>query len=127
MKGGDLSNILGSQIGNDALGRPVYASEIYDPATTRPVLKGGTDTATGLVNNSGADAIIRDGFGFNSTTGLPIPGQANVIPSNRIDPVAKKMFSYFADRRLARAAILVTNSIDRKLPEPTPSTIGGQV
>ena len=54
MKGGDLSNILGGQIGTDALGRPVYSTEIYDPATTRIVPAGGTDPATGLVNNSGA-------------------------------------------------------------------------
>jgi len=97
MKGGDLSNILGGQIGTDALGRPVYSSEIYDPATTRVVAAGATDPVTGLVNSSGASAVMRDGFGFNPVTGLPIAGQANIIPSNRIDPVAKKMFSYFAD------------------------------
>ena len=94
-EGGDLSNILGGQIGSDALGRPVYSCEIYDPATTRIVPAGATDPATGLVNNSGAAAIMRDGFGFNPTTGLP--GQANIIPTNRIDPVATNMFSYFAN------------------------------
>jgi hypothetical protein len=52
---------------------------------------------TGLRNTTANSAIIRDGFGFNPVTGLPIPGQANVIPSNRIDPVAKKMFSHFVD------------------------------
>ena len=90
MKGGDLSNILGGQIGTDALGRPVYSSEIYDPATTRIVAAGAADPATGLVNNSGAAAILRDGFGFNPKTGLAIPGQANIIPKNRIDPVAAR-------------------------------------
>ena len=57
--------ILGDQIGSDALGRPIYESEIYNPATTRNV--NGT--------------MVRDGFGFDSTTGLPIAGQANIIPS----------------------------------------------
>ena len=56
MKNGDLSNILGPQIGTDALGRPVLSNAIYDPATTRLVPAGATDTATGLVNNSGAAA-----------------------------------------------------------------------
>jgi len=40
MKGGDLSNLLGPLVGNDALGRPVYSTEIYDPATTRTVAAG---------------------------------------------------------------------------------------
>lgn len=85
MKQGDESNILGPQIGTDALGRPVFGGAIYDPATTRTVAAGATDPVTGLVNASGSSATLRDAF----------PG--NIIPSNRIDPVAAKMFSYFPD------------------------------
>jgi len=48
----------------DALGRPVFTNEIFNPATTRTV----------------NGAVVRDGFGFNPGTGLPIPGQANTIP-----------------------------------------------
>jgi Carboxypeptidase regulatory-like domain/TonB dependent receptor len=106
MRGGDLSNILGPQISTcgtgsqacfDALGRPVYAGEIYDPATQRSVAAGATDPVTGLVNASGSDALIRDAFGFDNVSGLPIPGRANIIPASRIDPVAAKIFSYFPD------------------------------
>jgi len=60
---GDFSDILGPQTGVDALGRPVYTNEIYNPATTRSV-NGQT---------------VRDGFGFDPGSGLPIQGQANVI------------------------------------------------
>jgi hypothetical protein len=60
---GDFSDILGAQTGVDALGRPVYTNEIYNPATTRSV-NGQT---------------VRDGFGFDPNSGLPIPGQTNVI------------------------------------------------
>lgn len=95
MRGGDFSNVLGPQVGADALGRPVFSSEIYDPATQRTVAAGATDPATGLVNTSGASAVLRDAFGFNNITGQPIPGSANIIPSNRIDPLAAKIFSYF--------------------------------
>ncbi|MFN8006670.1 MAG: TonB-dependent receptor [Terriglobia bacterium] len=105
MRGGDFSNLLTGQLMNcgsggnqacvDALGRPVYGGELYDPATTRTVAAGAVDPGTGLVNTSGASAILRNGFGFNSVTGLPVAGQANVIPSNRIDPVSAKIFSYF--------------------------------
>lgn len=64
-RGGDFSDLLGAQTGMDALGRPVYTGEIYDPSTTRSV-NGQT---------------VRDGYGFDPSTGLPIPGQANVLPS----------------------------------------------
>jgi hypothetical protein len=71
---GDFSDILGSQSTScgpnsdqpcfDALGRPVFTNEIFDPSTTRMV--GGS--------------VVRDGFGFNTVTGLPGP-QANIITS----------------------------------------------
>jgi hypothetical protein len=67
-RAGDFSGILGGQsmiCGADgaspcvdALNRPIYTNEIYDPSTTQ-----------------------RNGFGFDPTTGLPIAGQANIIPA----------------------------------------------
>lgn len=51
MRQGDFSELLGSQIGNDGLGRPIYAGEIYDPATTRTLPDG---------------TIIRDPFNYNN-------------------------------------------------------------
>jgi hypothetical protein len=53
----------------DALNRPVFQGEIFNPTTTR--LVGGEP--------------IRDGYGFDPTTGLPIVGKANIIPST--DPL----------------------------------------
>jgi len=50
----------------DALGRPIFVGEIFNPATTR------------LVNG----VPVRDGYGFDTTTGLPIAGLANIIPAN---------------------------------------------
>jgi hypothetical protein len=79
----------------DAIGRPMYSNEAYDPATTRTVAAGAADPETGLINTSGASAILRDGFGYSPTTGLPISGSANIIPSNRIDPLSAKLFTYF--------------------------------
>ncbi|HKS96756.1 MAG TPA: carboxypeptidase-like regulatory domain-containing protein, partial [Terriglobia bacterium] len=110
MRGGDLSNILGAQFATDALGRPIYAGEIYDPATERTVPAGGVDPVTGLVNTSGSAAILRDAFGFDSKTGLPIAGQANIIPTNRIDPVAAKIFSYFPNPTLPGQRFGYTNN-----------------
>jgi hypothetical protein len=73
---GDFSGILGlqqqDQSGNliyDALGRPIYVNEIYNPYTTKTLSSGG---------------VVRDGFGFDPVTGLPIPGSANIIPATMI-------------------------------------------
>lgn len=79
---GNFSGILGAQSTScgasgtspcvDALGRPVYQNEIYNPATTR------------VINGS----VVRDGFGFDSITGLPLPGLANIIPGPDINSIA---------------------------------------
>jgi hypothetical protein len=76
-KNGDFSRLLnpaytnnkqsGTQVGTDALGRPIIFGQIYDPATTRTV----------------NGAIVRD----------PFPG--NIIPQGRWDPVAKNLLSNF--------------------------------
>ena len=80
-KQGDFSEFLtGKQAvdsnGNpivDALGRPIFQGEIFNPATTR--------TVNGVP--------VRDGYGFDPVTGLPIAGQANIIPST--DPLWSAM------------------------------------
>jgi hypothetical protein len=74
-RNGDFSYILGPQSGTDALGRPIFTNEIYDPSTTRCFPGGGPPPCP-----SGS-AAVRDGFGFDPTTGLPIAGQANIIPA----------------------------------------------
>lgn len=77
-RAGDFSQLLQNpaagcaappcQIGTDALGRPIYYGEIFNPSTTRMV--GGIP--------------VRDGYGFNAVTGLPT-ATANMIPAN--DPL----------------------------------------
>ncbi len=86
-RAGDFSGILGPQIVDsskqpvlDALGRPIYANEIYNPYTTRTVEGGG---------------IVRDGFGFDPITGLPIPGQANIIPASQINAVGQNVANLY--------------------------------
>jgi carboxypeptidase family protein len=98
MKQGDFSSYLGFPTGrSDALGRPVYQGAIYDPLTTRTVEAGEVDLRTGLTNASGSSATLRDAFGFDPVSGIPIPGQANHIPSNRFDGVAKNILPLFPE------------------------------
>jgi hypothetical protein len=72
-KNGDFSRLLdpnftgnsssGTEIGTDALGRPIIFGQIYDPRTTRMV----------------AGQVVRDPF------------QGNIIPESAWDPVAKNV------------------------------------
>jgi hypothetical protein len=65
---GDLSRYLtNEQVGTDALGRPVFRGQIFDPNTTR------------TVNGQ----IVRD----------PFPG--NMIPANRISQVSRRLGDIF--------------------------------
>src|SRR5215472_5422436 len=79
---GDFSSPLllntSSQVATDALGRPIFAGEIFNPATSRTV--GGIP--------------VRDGYGFDPGTGLPISGRANIIPAN--DPLRSKIAAQLA-------------------------------
>lgn len=52
MRTGDFSQLLGAKVGTDALGRPIYSGEIYDPSTTRTLANG---------------TIVRDPFNCNGT------------------------------------------------------------
>ena len=73
MKTGDFSEFLTGQQAVDAsgakifdaMGRPIFQGEIFNPATTT------------LFNGK----LVRTGYGFDPTTGLPIAGKANIIPA----------------------------------------------
>jgi Carboxypeptidase regulatory-like domain/TonB dependent receptor len=64
---GDFSALLGSQVGTDPLGRPVYQNQIFDPASTT------------TVNGS----VVR----------TPFPN--NIIPSSRLDPIAHNVAALY--------------------------------
>ncbi len=105
---GDFSQLLQSpaagcasppcQIATDALGRPVYYGEIFNPATTR------------TVNN----VPVRDGYGFDPTTGLPTSG-ANIIPA--ADPL-------IGGNPAGQAVASIIPALDRNTLF-TPNEIGG--
>ncbi len=83
MRAGNFANLLGTQIGTDALGRPVLSGQIYNPFTTRKVTAGEVDEMTGMLAMEGG--FIRD----------PIPG--NIIPRDLIDPVAQNIIPFWPE------------------------------
>ncbi|MGA2631384.1 MAG: TonB-dependent receptor, partial [Terriglobia bacterium] len=111
MRAGDFSAFLGAQKGTDALDRPVFANEIYDPTTTRTVDAGATDSVTGLVNNSDSSAVIRDAFGATADNGW-IP--TNVIPGSQFSTATSVLLPLMADPLLG--------GIKQNTPKIGPST-----
>jgi hypothetical protein len=82
MRSGNFSVLLGSQIGTDALGRPILAGQIYNPLTTRLLTNGGTDSVSGLsVKCPGATATCyyRDPIAGNNLSSLINPVSANFL------------------------------------------------
>src|SRR5439155_13403028 len=79
MRTGDFSSLLDTTnpVGTDALGRPVFQGEIFDPSTTQ------------LFNG----IPVRNGYGFDPATGLPIAGTANIIPAG--DPLRSMVATNF--------------------------------
>jgi hypothetical protein len=80
MRTGDFAALLGSQIGTDALGRPVLQGQLYDPFTTREITQGAVDPVTGLLATE--SGFIRD----------PISG--NQLQS-MLNPASKLLESYY--------------------------------
>src|SRR5438874_13804755 len=99
MKSGDFSSWLGAQLQScgpdpknpqpcfDALGRPIFKNEIYDPTTTRKVTAGQVDPVTGLTANATTD--MRDPF----TSG----GKMNVIPAAEFSATSGVLLPLFPD------------------------------
>jgi hypothetical protein len=78
---GDFSSLLGPQVGTDALGRPTYTGQIYNPFTTRTVTAGQVDPVTGIIAQN--SSYIRD----------PFPG--NRIPASLINPVSANVLTFY--------------------------------
>src|SRR5580704_17820927 len=91
---GNFSALLGSQVGTDYLGRPIFAGEIYNPFSTRLVTCGGTDSVTGdHVSQCPAGAtteFIRDPISGNIASGT---GVTNMLPSGLTDSIASSIAS----------------------------------
>lgn len=83
MQSGNFTEFLGAKVGTDALGRPVYQGEIYDPATTRTLSNG---------------TVVRDPFMVN--------GQLNVIPTSQLSSISK----FFGGHYSAPTSSGVTNN-----------------
>jgi len=81
-RAGNFSELLGAQVGTDALGRPVYSGQIYNPRSGRAITAGQVDPSTGLVATQ--SGYIRD----------PILNN-NVAALGAFDPVGMKLISYY--------------------------------
>ncbi len=69
IRAGNFAPHLGAQVGTDALGRAVFANQIFDARSSREVFDPRLNRAV----------FVRDAF----------PG--NIVPANRFDPIAAKL------------------------------------
>lgn len=92
---GDFSEILGNtSLGADALGRPIYLNQLYDPKSGHAITAGQSDTKS-AANPYGTNLVAtQTGYIRN-----PIPGNilSNIAgPSTYTpDPVGAKLLSYY--------------------------------
>ena len=77
-RNGDFSALLGAQVGQDALCRPILAGQLYDPYTTRQV------TAS-CGPKTGQTVYIRD----------PIAGNNLANATNGINPIGQTLINYY--------------------------------
>jgi hypothetical protein len=83
-RAGNFSEVLGAQVGVDALGRPIYSGQIYDPRSARPITAGQVDPKTGLTATS--TGYIRDPIAGNDVA---------AFTSGNFDTVGAKLISYY--------------------------------
>ena len=84
MRTGDFSALLGTtSSGKDALGRPIYPGQIYNPMSTRLLTNGGTDSVSGLpvaCPGAAATCYYRDPIAGNKLGPSTVP--INSVASN---------------------------------------------
>ena len=107
---GDFTSLLDTTkvLGTDSLGRPVYSGEIFDPATQRTVTQGAVDAITGRTALKGG--TVKEGFGFDKVTGLPISGAANMISADRFSSASQKIVDIFRKQYAPMRDGLINNS-----------------
>ena len=116
---GNFSALLGAQEGTDALGRPIYAGQIYNPQSTRAITAGTVDPVTGLMANS--TGYIRDPIAGNNVAGLGAfnaigaklasyypspnePGLVNNLAASATAPAEDNEYSVRVDENLTDAS-----------------------
>src|ERR1700722_752340 len=114
----DLIN-YNSGTGTDGLGRIFPHGTVLDPATTRMLAAGQTDTITGLTNTTGKAIYVRDPFYAGSLLGttnfVDATSQLNVLPATRIDPNAVKLLGVYPAATLPG---ILTNNFYNEPKEP---------
>jgi hypothetical protein len=81
-RAGNFAQLLGAEVGVDALGRPILSGQIYNPFSSRAITAGVVDPTTGRVATQ--TGFIRD----------PIPNN-NIAALGPLNPVGVKLASFY--------------------------------
>jgi hypothetical protein len=90
---GDFSEALGTaSVGTDALGRSIYAGQVYDPRSSHQITAGQADTYNPLTNPYGTGLVATaTGSIRNPIPGNKLSNLAGYVP----DKVGAKLLSYY--------------------------------
>jgi hypothetical protein len=120
-RAGNFAEVLGAQKGTDALGRPIYSGQIYDPHSTRAITAGQVDPQTGLIatqtgyirdpilNNNVAALGPFDTLGAKFVSYYPTPtnaGLANNLESTGTAPATSNEYYVRVDHNISDASRL---------------------
>lgn len=108
---GDMSSLLGPQIGTDALGRPIYQGQLYNPFSTRQITVNGTTQyiRDPIPNNNIAAAGLMDAVAKNMVPFFPQPNNstgANNFVGNASVPTTSNEMTVRVDHNLSQNARL---------------------
>ena len=105
MRTGDFSELLGDQIGTDALGRPILQGGIYDPLTTRDDGQGGFIRDQFPNNQIPSNRFSQISQGLISRTALPTQAGTsnNWVGGLASTPFDKKIYNLKVDHQLDEA------------------------
>ncbi len=95
-QGGNFADVLGAQIGVDALNRPVLRNQIYNPNTGRILRSGTIDQSTGLpvtCPGNAANCFYRDPVANNNLAAAP----------GLINPVGAALIKFYPKPNVAGA------------------------
>ena len=99
--GGDFSELLGSTSqGNDALGRPIYKGQIYDPRSGHQIISGQPDIYNAATNPHGTGlTATQTGWIRNPIQGNKLSNLVGYTP----DTVGAKLLSYYPKAQVDQA------------------------
>lgn len=101
-RAGNFAELLGAQVGTDALGRPIHSGQIYNPHSTHAITAGQIDPTTGLMATQ--TGYIRDPIAQNNVAALGLNALGTKLVSYYPNPSNGGLVNNFTPAATSPAA-----------------------